>query len=150
MTYRHGSGKQVCTVTELEHEDFVHFRCQFQGVSGFIQHLAFVNGTVDADYEIKSPKDSDVTYVRAVADYTAPLWPTAIAIVFALASLLGMNTGGTAGTFVMGSLMTFWILCGAAMQYLPRVFAFKYVTGPVLARLVRQADAETAVDTAVT
>ena len=140
ITYRHGDGEQTRQVLEAGYKHFVRYRCQFHGVSGVVQHLAFTDAMVEADYEIKAAQDGRVTYIRAVADYQPPMWPTAIALVFALLGVMAMNAVGSGGGWIMGALVTFWVGVGIAMQYLPRVFAYRFVTGPVLRRLRRQAE----------
>jgi hypothetical protein len=140
ITYRHGKGEQIHDVLESGNRHFLRYRCHFRGVSGFVQHLAFTDATVEADYEIKPAEDGEVTYIRAVADYQPPIWPTAIALLFALLGVVGMNSTWGNNGWIMGILVSFWIGVGIAMQYLPRVFAYRFVTGPVLARLQRQAE----------
>ncbi len=140
ITYRHGKGVQTQEVVESGNKHFVRYRCQFHGVSGVVQHLAFTDATVEADYEIKAAEEGDVTYIRAVANYQPPMWPTAIALVFALLGIVGMNAAGPGNAWAMGVLVTFWLSIGILMQYLPRVFAYRFVTGPVLDRLRHQAE----------
>jgi hypothetical protein len=139
VIYGHGGGDQTHQVLESGHKHYVRYRCRFHGASAVVQHFAFTDATVEADYELKPSQDDKATFVRAVAEYQAPLWPTGIALMFALLSLLGMNAAGSASTFVMASLVGFWVVVGVAMQYLPRVFAYRFVTGPVLDHLAWQA-----------
>lgn len=139
VVYGHGGGSQTHQVLESGFKHYVRYRCRFEGASGVVQHLAFTDATVEADYEMKPSQDGDATYVRAVAEYQAPLWPTAIALTFALLALVGMNAGGAVGTVSMAVLVAFWLVVGVAMQYLPRVFSYRFVTGPVLDHLATQA-----------
>lgn len=141
IVYRQGKGEQTHEVLESGYKHFVRYRCRFDGVSGVVQHLAFTDATVEADYEIKASPEGEATYIRAVADYRPPMWPTTIALVFALLGVMGMNAAGSGDAWIMGVLVTFWIGVGIVMQYLPRVFAYRFVTGPVLHRLRHQAEA---------
>lgn len=140
ITYRYGDGEQSRQVLEAGHKHFVRYRCQFHGVTGVLQHLAFTDAMVEADYEIKSAQGGRVTYIRAVADYQPPIWPTAIALVFALLGVIAMNTVSSGAGWSMGALVTVWLGVAIVMQYLPMVFAYRFVTGPVLRRLRRQAE----------
>lgn len=140
ITYGYGDGEQTHQILEAGHKHYVRYRCEFLGAQGVVQHLAFTDATVEADYEMKSPQDKNVTYIRAVTEYQPPLWPTAIALVFALLAIMGMNVAGSSNGWILGVLVSFWVAVAIAMQYLPRMFAYRFVTKPVLDRLQQQAE----------
>ena len=137
-----GEAEVVNSVMESGSGHFVRYKCKFRGPRSLMHRLAFIDNRVEVDYEVKASASSDATYIRAVTDYQAPLWPTGISLAFALIALVGLNAVPSSQSWIWAVLVGFWVLVGIGMQYLPREFAYRAVTKPVLDRLDEQAHAK--------
>jgi hypothetical protein len=134
-----GDAEVVNSVMESGSCHFVRYKCKFRGPRSLIHRLAFIDNRVEVDYEIKKSTSSESSYIRAVTEYQAPLWPTGLSLGFALISLVGLNYFAASQSWIWAVLVAFWVLIGIGMQYLPRELAYRAVTKPVLAKLEDQA-----------
>ncbi|MCB0918771.1 MAG: hypothetical protein KDC39_09420 [Actinobacteria bacterium] len=135
IVYRRAGGTFTTTVMESAPKHYVRYSGKFSGV---VPRMAFTRGAVESDFEVKASSSSDTTYIRAVVDYEAPMWPTALALLFALGSLIGMNTA--AAGLLWGIPVALFVALGIGLQYVPRQLAYRLVTKPVLDRLEAQAE----------